>query len=400
MAELDYAAIMRAGQSLVPDIQEQMFLNDQRKMQQQARELQVQQARTAQERQVAFRTAAQQAAMSADPKAIGNLMIAFPEFADQIKPGWQALSEDARRRNLTQSGTVFMRAKNGDAKGAAALLRQRYEADLAAGHADETTKELIDAFESGDPMQVQQATATVGMILAADDPSKFADTYGKLFPSDDKSPFAKEYNDRVRLFGKEAADQWAATQDEKFIPVQQGGSVFRASDLMGGGGIVATREQQAESDRMRAMFPNAPQYATDSTKGGDQSTAGRGIAPTGSAIESAAMAAVPGLTVTSRQRSPGKNASVGGVDDSYHLTDQARDFVPPKGMGMGALRDRLAKAFPGFDVINEGDHVHIEPGKGTPHAAGPVRVRSVQEARKLPSGTMFVTPDGRTMRRP
>lgn len=83
---------------------------------------------------------------------------------------------------------------------------------------------------------------------------------------------------------------------------------------------------------------------------------------TGAAIEQKALQVVPGAIVTSRQRSPGKNRAVGGVADSYHITDQARDFVPPRGMSMGQLHARLKQAFPGYDVINEGDHVHIEPG--------------------------------------
>jgi uncharacterized protein YcbK (DUF882 family) len=82
---------------------------------------------------------------------------------------------------------------------------------------------------------------------------------------------------------------------------------------------------------------------------------------TGAAIEQTAQSVVPGLTVTSRQRSATHNAAVGGVRNSYHLTDQARDFVPPQGMSMGTLHARLAAAMPGFDVINEGNHVHVEP---------------------------------------
>jgi len=361
--ELNYASIINAGQGLVGNLQEQMMMQDQRKQQQQVRALQVQQAQQTQARTVAFRAAAERAAQSADPKAIGNLMVSFPEFADQIKPGWQALSEDARRRNLTQTGSVFMRAKNGDAKGAAAMLRQRYEADVAAGQADETTKELIDAFESGDPTKVQQATATVGMILASDDPSKFAETYGKLFPSDDKSPFAKEYNDRVRLFGKAKADQWAATQDEKFIPVQAGGSVFRATDLMPpamGGGIVATPEQQAESERARAMFPNAPEFATDNQRGGDPST-GKGGVPA-PALGSNGLPS----TLTPQQYQAIVNVKGKAATDAYLSQN-------------GIVVENIARG-------------------GT--AQQPVRVRSVQEARKLPSGTEFITPDGRTMRKP
>ncbi len=39
----------------------------------------------------------------------------------------------------------------------------------------------------------------------------------------------------------------------------------------------------------------------------------------------------------------------------------ARDSVPPKGMTMGAYAAELRRLNPGLDVINEGDHVHMEP---------------------------------------
>lgn len=85
----------------------------------------------------------------------------------------------------------------------------------------------------------------------------------------------------------------------------------------------------------------------------------------GAAIESAALAAVPGAQVTSRARSPSHNKEVGGVPNSYHLSDNARDFVPPKGVSMGQLASTLTQTLgpKGFQVINEGDHVHVEPAK-------------------------------------
>ena len=78
------------------------------------------------------------------------------------------------------------------------------------------------------------------------------------------------------------------------------------------------------------------------------------------------MKTVPGVKMTSGVRSPEKNAEVGGQPDSYHLASRggvARDFVPPPGMSMSQLHSTLKRTFgPGWDVINEGDHVHIEPG--------------------------------------
>ncbi len=60
-------------------------------------------------------------------------------------------------------------------------------------------------------------------------------------------------------------------------------------------------------------------------------------------------------------RSASRNAAVGGKANSYHLTGQARDSVPPPGMSMATYYAKLKAANPHLDVINEGDHVHMEP---------------------------------------
>lgn len=39
----------------------------------------------------------------------------------------------------------------------------------------------------------------------------------------------------------------------------------------------------------------------------------------------------------------------------------ARDSVPPPGMSMSAYAAELRRLNPNMDVINEGDHVHMEP---------------------------------------
>ena len=70
---------------------------------------------------------------------------------------------------------------------------------------------------------------------------------------------------------------------------------------------------------------------------------------------------IAGERVTSTKRSAARNRAVGGVANSYHLTGQARDSVPPPGMSMSAYARELRRLNPDYDVINEGDHVHIEP---------------------------------------
>lgn len=71
--------------------------------------------------------------------------------------------------------------------------------------------------------------------------------------------------------------------------------------------------------------------------------------------------------VTSTYRTPQHNREVGGVAGSYHTRrgvngePLAVDSLPPKGMSMAQYAARLRQANPNYDVINEGDHVHIEP---------------------------------------
>ncbi len=68
------------------------------------------------------------------------------------------------------------------------------------------------------------------------------------------------------------------------------------------------------------------------------------------------------VTVTSGYRDPRKNALVGGVPNSDHLTDSARDFVP-QGMSMADAAAKLKQA--GYSkTLNEGNHVHVSYPQG------------------------------------
>lgn len=89
------------------------------------------------------------------------------------------------------------------------------------------------------------------------------------------------------------------------------------------------------------------------------------VADPHAAIDS--LVAATGATVTSGLRSPEHNAEVGGVPNSRHLTDQARDLVPPHGMTLAQLGDQVRQHVPGAKVIVENDHVHVQWG-GAPAA--------------------------------
>lgn len=93
---------------------------------------------------------------------------------------------------------------------------------------------------------------------------------------------------------------------------------------------------------------------------------GSGTSPTMSPgdIGEYVAARIPGTKVTSGVRTPERNAQVGGVPNSQHMAangGQARDLIPPKGQDMSAFhRSVQATLPPGWEAINEGDHVHVE----------------------------------------
>ncbi len=80
-----------------------------------------------------------------------------------------------------------------------------------------------------------------------------------------------------------------------------------------------------------------------------------------------ALKPIAGERITSTYRTPEHNRKVGGVPNSYHTRKDsagkpmARDSVPPPGVSMSAYAAMLRKQNPHLDVINEGDHVHMEP---------------------------------------
>lgn len=66
-----------------------------------------------------------------------------------------------------------------------------------------------------------------------------------------------------------------------------------------------------------------------------------------------------GGQISSGGRSPADNARVGGVANSMHLDNMARDFVPPAGADRRAVVAQL-KSDPRFtEVLDEGDHIHV-----------------------------------------
>ena len=127
------------------------------------------------------------------------------------------------------------------------------------------------------------------------------------------------------------------------------------------------------SPMQAAMVPPPPRLAPDVRSGPPAPTQAQAQAQ-------AAPAAFPtfdpaGGQITSQFRTPEHNKKVGGVANSWHTRGSpehpmAMDSVPPPGMSMGEHFQRVKARNPGMFVLNEGDHVHVEPRKGADSPAG------------------------------
>jgi len=100
--------------------------------------------------------------------------------------------------------------------------------------------------------------------------------------------------------------------------------------------------------------------------------------PLGPYFEEQVRALYPDAIIAGRGRTAARNREVGGVPNSYHLTNNALDLKPPKGMSLTEFGSSLRKHFgPQVDTIfntkGHYDHVHLEPSKiarrGTSRAA-------------------------------
>lgn len=84
----------------------------------------------------------------------------------------------------------------------------------------------------------------------------------------------------------------------------------------------------------------------------------------GTYIEETARGLFPNLDVSGRGRTGARNTEVGGVTDSFHLIDAARDLRTPPGMTKSEFITQLKGAFGSdYDVLpSKGSSVHVEPG--------------------------------------
>ena len=126
------------------------------------------------------------------------------------------------------------------------------------------------------------------------------------------------------------------------------------------------RERRQASGMVPKLVETSGGYGWGTPGGGIQLAPLEGVAGQGGAAQPqtqapqlfAALGQKYGIRPTSVQRTPERNKQVGGVANSYHLTGQAADWAVPQQFKTQFMADARAN---GFEAIDEGDHIHIEP---------------------------------------
>jgi Peptidase M15 len=330
MQPYDYASILQAGQNLVPN----STVRDAQLAQMRAQTAQVQQQvqanQKAQSDQQAFQNDLDGYLTNPTPQATSALLLKHPSFAKQIKDSYDVTDAESRRNNMTQKVSIYSAARGGNYGLAAKILEARINSDKVSGQDVSHDEAILTALKGGTETERKAAVGMLQLDIAGADPERFGATYGALTKADE--PNLRTANPGDVIFDERTLKKvFESPYKPQLVQVRNADGSTSVIEYTSGGGD-------------QSSTPPSPT-----------------IPATGGVIESAIKAIIPNVGVTSRKRDPAKNDAVGGVKNSYHLTDQARDFVPPRGMQIGQLFAQVKQALPDFDVINEGDHVHVEP---------------------------------------
>jgi len=206
-----------------------------------------------------------------------------------------------------------------------------------------------------DPQQVAEFHDTI-KLLATPQGQEALSTAGKQAVDMGYKPGTPEFNRAVH-------DLWQAGEAKPYVV---GGETRLYQPKIGGVGQTVGQDVQEGATATNPQTGEKVQFRGGQwVPMGTAVTGGQTARPSGTFRPG--FSGLPGESVTSTFRNPAHNKRVGGVSNSFHMsrwpdgTPKARDSVPPPGMSMSAYAEQLRRLNPDKDVINEGDHVHMEP---------------------------------------
>lgn len=422
---IDYASTLRAGQSLVPDLRLQAmqdeqfgFQREQMAMQREQMERQRRAEETAQQQAEAFqRDMTQAMASGGNPDAITGLMFRYPKQFEQHKAAFDRLEKDQQQAELTQMGSIYSRLTNGDAEGAAALLRRRVEADREAGQEDPVDMQLLAALESGDQREIAIAKTMIGTQVAAlGGVDTFKAVYGGS-SGESRTSFQKDYDFIAATYGQQAADQYAQAEYDPTVVGQPGAPIYRQSqisgrapapvsmrggDPSGSGAQVMAREQGVQSTSGALPGIDRMLDITVQTESGGNPNA---VSPKGARGLMQVMPATgrdPGFGIRPSNGTPADDVRLGREYFSKMLERYGRPdrAWAAYNAGPGALDRALQGGGDWLSRMPAETRAYVAKNMRALGAGGAQRVASKQQYDRLPSGTEYIAPDGSRRRKP
>lgn len=417
---VDYAAALLGGQAVVPDYNEVAAARQQRIVNQQliaARRQQMEHAAVdAQrnlEREAAWGQAIEEVAANPNPEAVARMMLRFPERREVITGAFDRMGQTRRTAEVRQLGAIYSMLNADDYAGAAGVMRQRIEADTAAGQDTTDDQEILTSLESDDPAVRGRAAAMIGATLAALEPDNFTEAYARLNPRQDPTNTERVADLLGRDLGPEAREQYLRGVADEIVTVPLPGGRTYVGPRSGLAGLVQSNtgggdpQPAASGDSDFDRMVEITMHQGEGTGGQDFYRDGRPIvSPRGATGRMQVMPGTntdPGFGVTAaRDNSPEERARVGRDYLAAMLQRYGGDRVrawAAYNAGPGAVDAAIARGGDWLSRLPRETRDYVGRvtraySRGARPNSGVVRVRSREQYDALPAGTRYVAPDG------
>lgn len=173
---IDFGATMNSAQAGVPDYRADRLAQ----MQTRALGAEAAAKRQEQEELLAFIESSKE--LSREPTAAGyaDLMARFPKHRDALAKSWEVREQAAQKADRQTFAEMWAAGRAGRWDLVAQAARQRYDAELEAGLADDNDRAFLEMVESEDPEARAAALGLIGAELSVSTGDKFADTLKTL----------------------------------------------------------------------------------------------------------------------------------------------------------------------------------------------------------------------------